>query len=258
MALFAEVRDVPSAAPPLVMLHGFGGVAELWAPIIEGLDRRQPIIAYDLPGHGRSLGAAGAGHAGDMAKAILADLDQRGVERCHVVGHSMGGAIAALLAIRAPERVASLTMLAPGGFGPAINHRALKRFAEAKTVEELRIAIEPLCGFNGSVPDAALAAMADMRQSPDALSSLQHILKSFLSEKDGKVVQGALPLSMFIDLAMPIRLVWGLEDMILPVTQADQLPVQVTLTKIAGVGHMLIDEAPAAVLSAINANLLRA
>lgn len=249
---------MPSAAVPLVLLHGFGGHADVWPPIINRLGPAQPVLAYDLPGHGRSLTADGAGHAGDLAKALLADLQARGVWRFHVVGHSLGGATAALMAIRAADRVASLTMLSPGGFGHAINHRALKRFALARTGEELRLALEPMLGFNGCLSDDVVMSMAKARSTPDATVALTVILSTFLQERDGRLGQGTLPLEQLASLPMPIRLVWGVEDMIVPISQADGLPIKMMISRIEGVGHMLIEEAPLAVLAAINANLLRA
>ncbi|MFN3364486.1 MAG: alpha/beta fold hydrolase, partial [Allorhizobium sp.] len=88
MTLFAEVRHLSSAKAPLVLLHGFGGIGASWAPVIARLDPELPLIVYDLPGHGHSLDAEGVGHAGVMAKSILADLDRRGLSFFHLCGHS--------------------------------------------------------------------------------------------------------------------------------------------------------------------------
>lgn len=115
MTLFAEVRHASSAKAPLVLLHGFGGIGSAWAPVIERLDPDLPLVVYDLPGHGASLDAEGVGHAGVMAKAILEDLDRRGLSSFHLCGHSMGGAVASLVALKAADSVRSLTLLAPGG-----------------------------------------------------------------------------------------------------------------------------------------------
>ena len=56
----------------------------------------------------------------------------------------MGGAVAALIAMRAGDAVRSLTLLAPGGMGPEINHRVLARFAKAISRDEISVAMEPM------------------------------------------------------------------------------------------------------------------
>ncbi|MGT2467378.1 alpha/beta fold hydrolase [Mesorhizobium atlanticum] len=89
------------------------------------------VLAYDLPGHSHSLQCEGMGGAKPAARAILADLAARQLTKVHLVGHSMGGAVATLMALADSGRVASLTLLAPGGFGPEINAALLRRYAAA-------------------------------------------------------------------------------------------------------------------------------
>ena len=72
----------------------------------------------------------------DLAPAsVLAELDQRDHQRIHLIGHSMGGAVASLVTLMDPDRVASLTLLAPGGFGPDVNVDVLHDWAAADTAE---------------------------------------------------------------------------------------------------------------------------
>ncbi|EAB6718199.1 alpha/beta fold hydrolase, partial [Salmonella enterica subsp. enterica] len=143
----------------IVLLHGFGGHHADWADIQAELSRSARVIAYDLPGHGRSLDVAGAGSAPAAGKAILADLAQRGVDAAHVVGFSMGGAIAVLMALRAPALIRSLTLVAPGGFGPDINGDLLQRFARADG-DGVRLCLNEMSGpgFQTLTRDAAGAA----------------------------------------------------------------------------------------------------
>ena len=131
MALFVKETGKGDGAP-VVLLHGFGGSHRAWTPIQQSLSAETRVLAYDLPGHGDSFGFPDAGPPKVAANAILADLDARGIASAHFAGHSMGGAIAALTALFQPQRVASLTLLSPGGFGPEINQRLLKRYAAAK------------------------------------------------------------------------------------------------------------------------------
>lgn len=253
MTLFAEVRHLSSAKAPLVLLHGFGGIGAAWKPVLRRLDDDQPLVIYDLPGHGRSLDAEGVGHAGVMARAILGDLDRRAISSFHLCGHSMGGAIASLIALKAPDRVRSLTLLAPGGFGPEINHEALRRYGSAVGIEDLVLGLVEMSAPGSMIDAAGLERLADARRRPGATQRLMEILNSFLVETDGRMGQGTLKLSSFEGLGVETRLLWGTEDPILPVRQAKSIWATAEVTLIEGVGHMLIDEAPEAVASAIAA-----
>lgn len=255
MTLFAEVRHQSSAKAPLVLLHGFGGIGALWAPVIRRLDPDFPLIVYDLPGHGRSLEADGVGHAGVMAKAILLDLDRRGISRFHLCGHSMGGAIASLIALKMSGHVQSLTLLAPGGFGSEIDHAALRRYGMATETAALSIALKAMMAAHHEPEATVLTALAEARRREGATESLIAILQSFLVERDGRTGQGILPLSAFTTLAVPTRLLWGSEDQILPVAQARNIWPDAELTLIEGAGHMLMDEAPDVVARAIEVSV---
>lgn len=255
MTLFAEVRQSSSAKAPLVLLHGFGGIGALWAPIVDRLDADQPLIIYDLPGHGRSLDADGVGHAGVMAKAILGDLDRRGVSSFHLCGHSMGGAVASLVALKTASRVHSLTLLAPGGFGFDIDHLALRCYAVAAEQGELAAALAAMMAPKHVADRSGLERLAAARQAPGAVDRLLVILASFLVESDGRTGQGTLPLRSFDGLGIPTRLLWGTADPILPAEQATKIWPGEVVTLVEGAGHMLIDEAPDQVAAALRAVL---
>lgn len=253
MTLFAEVRHESSAKTPLVLLHGFGGIGAVWEPVIKRLDPDLPLVVYDLPGHGRSLDAEGVGHAGVMARAILGDLDRRGISSFHLCGHSMGGAIASLIALKAAGRVRSLTLLAPGGYGAEINHEALRRYGLAVEPDELAVGLAAMAAQGVAFEAAGLHRLAAARRIAGATDRLMEILHSFLVEADGRIGQGTLPLSSCADLGIPTRLLWGTADPILPVAQAKNIWQGAEVTLIEAVGHMLIDEAPDRVAAAIRA-----
>lgn len=255
MTLFAEVRHQSSAKVSLVLLHGFGGIGALWAPVIRRLDPDLPLIVYDLPGHGRSLDSNAVGHAGVMAKAILADLERRGVSRFHLCGHSMGGAVASLIALRAADAVQSLTLLAPGGFGFDIDHEALRRYGSATDIDSLLIALKAMMAAHHQPDATVLTALSEARGQAGATDALMVILQSFLVERNGRTGQGTLPLSAFATLALPTRLLWGTEDQIVSVTQANNIWPGAELTLIDGAGHMLMEEAPDAIARAIEASV---
>lgn len=109
-----RVRVWPGAGMPYLLLHGLLDSSEGWSDFAGQTHR--PSIAVDLPGFGASSRASApdlAAYAGDVIEA----LDALGVEQAVVVGHSLGGAVAAAVADKAPDGVAALGLLAPAGFG---------------------------------------------------------------------------------------------------------------------------------------------
>lgn len=238
MTLFA--RMIGEGDTPLVFLHGFGGSHAVWGSIPDELSRDAPVLAYDLPGHGGSLTYPDAGSAKVAAQAILGDLVARGVQRAHLVGHSMGGAVAALMAIMDAPRVASLTLTAPGGFGSEINHRLLTRYAAAQDEASLTPCLEAMYGYMSPVPAGAVAQMLAARAAPGQREMLVRIAGGLV--RDGR--QGQLPRERLEALEMPVSVVWGELDNVLPVRQAHGLPWRFALHLFPDLGHMLPQEAP--------------
>jgi len=246
------------AAAPLVLLHGFGSGAYVWHAVMAGLARDCPVIAYDLPGHGGSLFSEGIGGAGRIGRAVLSDLERRGIAKFHLAGHSLGGAAAVIAALKQPQRVLSLTLLAPGGFGPAINHRALAHFATAETHVELRRSMEVMVGFNAAIPDEMVIEAFEGRNQIGARDALSKIFAAILIETSTEDLrQGTISREDLARLAIPVLVVWGNEDCILPVAQSEGLPDNIALHRIAQAGHMLVDECPRQVTDFLRAAVQR-
>lgn len=235
----------------VVLLHGFGGSHRVWNAVQDALSERATVIAYDLPGHGGSLGWPGGGPVKVAVRAILEDLSRRGLEKVHLAGHSMGGAIATLVAAGDPGRVASLTLLAAGGFGPEINGRLLTGYARARSEAELRAALEGMTGFNSPVTEEMVDGLLELRAIPGQTEKLIEICG--LICRDGK--QGAFPREMLAGLTMPVTVAWGKLDSVLPFHQTDDLPPAFALHRLARAGHMLIDESPDLVIELIRRQL---
>jgi len=96
---------------PVLLIQGVGVIGEGWRPQIDGLAPRHGLIWFDNRGIGQSSMAGGTLSIEAMAADALAVLDAEGLECCHVVGHSMGGVVAQQIALQAPARVKSLSLL---------------------------------------------------------------------------------------------------------------------------------------------------
>ena len=94
----------------MLFVHGFGLDARMWQPQIEALADKHRTIAVTLPGFGPNPTTSSDGVS--AARAILEVLDSLNVERAHVVGHALGGAVAADFALAFPHRVRTLVLVA--------------------------------------------------------------------------------------------------------------------------------------------------
>jgi pyruvate dehydrogenase E2 component (dihydrolipoamide acetyltransferase) len=247
--LFAA--ETGSGDKTVVLVHGFGGWHGVWEEIGAALATSSRVLAYDLPGHAGSLDWPDAGPAKLAARAILADLAARGIAKAHLVGHSMGGAIAALAALMQPEKVTALTLLAPGGFGEEINGPLLRRYAAARTRDDLRACLTLMSGPDFTPSASAVDVLAAIRSTPGQTEKLVEIGAAIT--KDDK--QGVIPRQMLASLVMPAAIVWGTEDTVLPFSQTANLPENLLLHSVSGAGHMLPEEAPGRVIDITRRNL---
>ncbi|MGL4491116.1 MAG: alpha/beta fold hydrolase [Rhizobiaceae bacterium] len=235
------------SSPTVVLLHGFAGSAEVWRGVIEQIKDSAHILAFDLPGHAGSLAFPNFGSPRIAAVAVAQEMKLRGIERYHIAGHSMGGAVASLIALSEPQSVASLTLLAPGGFGKEINFDIMQALASAKSIDELRSCMETMSGQGAAVSETGLSQAAAMRAADGQLDALALVLSKIV--RDG--FQGELPLDALAALQIPTHVVWGSGDPVVPVNQLTAAPAQFMKTIWPNLGHMLIDEAPDRVADAI-------
>jgi pimeloyl-ACP methyl ester carboxylesterase len=237
----------PETGTPLVLLHGFGGDGSAWDAVKAGLPESVRVITVDLPGHGGSLDAEGRGGAGRMAKAILSGLDAAGVDRFHLAGHSMGGAVSALIAMRAPERVKSLTLVAPGGMAKEINADLLARYARAMSEAEIRGCLDEMSAPGFATPQAVIDHFTVARAKPGQIEALNETYRAMFPNgpEEG---QGVLPGDALAALPMPVAVIWGTGDTVLPCPKPSALPASFAFNVLPGLGHMLPEEAPDAVV----------
>jgi pimeloyl-ACP methyl ester carboxylesterase len=236
--------------PAVVLLHGFGTVGASWDHIATMLAGHR-VIVPDLPGHGGSLAYRDAGPAKVAAQAVLEETGRRGIERVHLCGHSKGGAVAVLAALMAPEKIASLTLLAPGGFGEEINGRLLRRYAAAEDADDIRACLEGMYGFANPVPDDAVLLDTGMR----AVAGQSDMLVAIAEKMTRGEKQGVLPLDRLAGAEFPIEVLWGTQDCMLPVHQANGLPSRFGLHIFQRCGHALPREATAEVIHHLVQNI---
>jgi len=102
--------------PAVLLVHALGLDWRMWEPVMDALADGRRVFAYDVRGHGMAAGSPSPYTMADTARDLIGVLDAIGVQRAHVVGLSFGGGIAQTAAVAAPERFASLSLLATTDF----------------------------------------------------------------------------------------------------------------------------------------------
>lgn len=232
-----------SPVDPIVMVHGFAGELLTWAGCQVQLSARHPTFALDLPGHGGSSSDLGSGGVPGLAEALLAFLDAVGIGRAHLVGHSLGGAVVLQAALSRPDRAASLTLVASSGLGEEVDTHFIDRLLGADDPETLAAVLRPLYAdpalITAELGELVLAALS----GPGVRATLRRLAdQCFAPGRQRLVLRDRLA-----ELAVPVQVLWGTDDAVLPVRQAQGLPPAVAVHLFPGQGHMLPIEAAAGV-----------
>jgi pyruvate dehydrogenase E2 component (dihydrolipoamide acetyltransferase) len=210
--------DVPGAAPVL-LLHGFGSDLNSWMFTQPALAETGRAIALDLPGHGGSTKQVGAGDTDALIAAVASALDALGVARAHLVGHSLGGAVAAALAARLPDRVASLTLIAPAGLGREINASFIDGFIHAARRKDAVEVLQLLVHDPALVSRTMVEDVLRYKRLDGVTAALETIAHAWFAGG-----RQALDLVATVSTArMPVQVIWGRDDRIIPVAHAEAL-----------------------------------
>jgi pimeloyl-ACP methyl ester carboxylesterase len=259
LGLRVHVRDTgPRDAQALVMLHGFGSSLHTWEPWAKALEGRYRVIRMDLPGAGLTGADPSGDYSDERGTRIVAGLmDQLGVARAVLVGHSMGGRLAWRLAADEPARVDKLVLLAPDGFAsPGFEYgkapevtlpvRAMQYILPKPLV---RMSLEPAYADPARMAPDTVDRYHDMMLAPQVRPAL-------IARMQQMVLQPPTPWLQRI--TAPTLLLWGEKDAMIPVSHAQDYLRDIQgslLVTLPGVGHLPQEEAPAASLPAVRAFL---
>jgi pimeloyl-ACP methyl ester carboxylesterase len=214
------------SGPALLLIHGIGDSSDTWRPVVAELARHHTVIAPDLLGHGRSEKPRAdytiAGFANGM-RDLLSILE---VERVTVVGHSLGGGVAAQFAYQYPERCERLVLVGSGGVGRTVS--PLLRVAAVPGIE----ALMPLLGLPpvrvASRVGAALLRLFDTALGRDAEEILavfdalpntearRAILSTLRSGVDWRGQVITMLDRAYLAEGVPTLIIWGRRDAIIP------------------------------------------
>jgi pyruvate dehydrogenase E2 component (dihydrolipoamide acetyltransferase) len=226
---------------PVVLLHGFGGDLNNWLFATPALAADHVVYALELPGHGGSSKDVGAGDLAFLVDAVQHFLDALELERVHLVGHSLGGLVAASLALRSPGRARSLSLVASAGLGQEINGEYLDRFISAGSRRELKPALELLFADSSQVTRQLVDDVLKYKR----IDGVDAALRSIADQIFGGGQQHVLIADRLAELQIPLLVVWGAKDRILPAAHAWRVPESADVHVLDGSGHSPHLEAPA-------------
>ena len=253
-----------SQREPIVLVHGVGGWAENWRPVMPALaSSGRRVIAIDLPGFGESERPRGVKYFGPddafYPRFVVAAMDALGIDRAHIAGNSMGGAIAYMTAVTAPSRIRSLVLVAPGGLGRDVafflRACALPGFGLVARLPRPRSAARQglqSCFYDHNNISAELYAEAE-RYGTASFPEFVRALTAGVGIRGVRRSLRAAWVARATEYNGPTLVVWGREDLVLPLRHlADvhaTLP-QAQVHLIERCGHMAMAERPDEFLAA--------
>ena len=213
---------------PLVMLHGGGPGASSWSnfgPALEGFASEYRTILVDQPGFGGShMPPVVGNYYRFAADAVVALLDELGIEKVHLLGNSLGGGTAMRLALTYPDRVGRLVLMGPGGLSLNLFHadptegvQRLMDFGANPSRESLRAFISTMVVNQGLVTDELVEERFADATAPGAQDAMRSMGMSFWNPEtaeDGMLWREAHRLRKHT------LLTWGREDRVNPLDGA--------------------------------------
>jgi haloalkane dehalogenase len=238
--------------PPVLLLHGWPTSSFLWRRVMGPIAAGNRVIALDLPGFGASDKPAGARYGFEFFERAIDDfLDELGIAEVSLAGHDLGGPIAVHWTLARRERVPRLALL---------NTLVYPEFSDA-VMEFVKAASTPGAREQLTSPEGLEAAMRLGLANGESLTgeALAGVREPFESEASRRSLADAgigLELEEFAALArglpslrMPVRIVYGEQDRILPdiaetVARLEKDLPQAEVTALSDCGHFLQEEAP--------------
>lgn len=210
--------EVGNGAETIILVHGLGSYAPAWSQNLEALGAQYRCIAVDLPGYGKSSKSDYPGSMSFYAETLREFMDSLGLEKVHLGGHSMGGQISIVTALKYPERIDKLVLAAPAGI-ETFSEGEKEWFRRVLTAKGVMLtpleAIETNIGHNfHNIPRSAYFMIRDryaMTGAGDEFRWYCHIIP--------KCVQGMVNEPVFRDLPklqMPVLVLFGAADKLIP------------------------------------------
>lgn len=247
----------------ILLLHGMAGSSQTWRSVIRPLARQYRVVAPDLLGHGRSAKPRSDYSLGAFAVSLRDLLDEIGVARATVVGHSLGGGVAMQFVYQHPDYAQRLILIGSGGLGPDVGWTLRLLAAPGAELIMPIIAPPPVLSVGEKmrsfftkmgIESPSGAEIWNAYSSFSDAETRQAFLRTLRSVVDyrGQAVSALNRLHVKTDL--PTMAIWGERDAIIPVEHAyavQQTRPDVRLEVLPRVGHFPQVERPTEVVDLI-------
>ncbi|MDX3929472.1 MAG: acetoin dehydrogenase dihydrolipoyllysine-residue acetyltransferase subunit [Shinella sp.] len=232
-------RSGTASGTPVFLIHGFASDSLSWYPLDRHLAKNHAVYRLDLPNHGASPKRQ-VGSFANLVREVREAFDALDLDGAHVIGHSLGGALALALADTRPRKVASLALFAPGGLGPRVNGDFIGGIARASRPGSLEAWLKVMVHDQKLIDPAFVNAAFAARADAELRAAQSHMGETLFA--DG--TQSFDLAAALQRLECPTRIVWGRRDRVLDWRGALQAPGQVGLHLLPDVGHVPQLEAP--------------
>ena len=232
-------RKLGDGGLPAVLLHGFAGSLDSWLFNHTELARQRVVYALELPGHGESSKDVGDGSLETLVGVLQQWLDELSLPRVHLIGHSLGGALALGAALRSPDRVQSCTLIAPAALGREIDADYIVGVVAANRRKQLKPHLEKLFADPNRVTRQLVEDLLKFKRLDGVGDALEKLSTSLVA--DG--AQASVFRDQLEQLRPPTQVLWGDRDQIIPSSQAAGLPERILVELLPGCGHMVQMEA---------------
>lgn len=220
--------------PVVILVHGFGGDLDNWLFNIDALAQKARVYALDLPGHGQSVKQVSDPSLSGLAQALRGFMEAVDITGAHLVGHSMGAAVAARLACDTPDRVQSLSLIAAAGLGSEINSAYIDGFRNAVSRRELK----PLLLDLFADPDLVNRSMVDDLLKYKRIDGVADALGQIAAMLFVEGVQQNVLAEQIASLDLNTLVIWGELDQIIPVAHAGNIE-KARVELLENAGHMV-------------------
>lgn len=240
----------PGDGDPILFIHGFGGDLNNWLFNIDAVTGLGPVYALDLPGHGGSAKAIAEPGLDALAGAVVQFMTALALSNAHLIGHSMGGAIAGAVALREPKLVRSLTLISPAGLGQEIESRYIEGFVGAESRRDLKPVLQYLFADESLVSRSMVEDLLKYKRLDGVQGALRGLASALF--KDGRQARSLA--GDLAKLSLPIQVIWGAKDRIIPAAHAKALP-NASVEVVDTAGHMVQMEAAGRVNDLLKAQI---
>jgi pyruvate dehydrogenase E2 component (dihydrolipoamide acetyltransferase) len=174
----------------------------------------------------------GEGDLASLVNAVAGFMDEMGIEKAHIFGHSMGGAVAGSFATKHPDRVQSLALIASAGLGEEINGDYIEGFIAANRRKEMKNAL----GLLFATPDLVNRQLVNDVIRFKRLDGVDEALRKLADNLFPNGKQADVPDLSGVEV--PMLVVWGREDKIVPVAHSENAPTNARVEVLDDTGHM--------------------